>query len=178
MLQSGLALLLDGLSDSNELGEINLKMTSTQIIECSSISGQTVKLPKEKFVFRPTVYGIILNKEKVLIARTRKGQIILPGGAVEIGETIENALKRELFEEAGIEIKVDNFFCIKEGFLYNDIKDIAYHKICFYYKCTPLSFQLVNRPNEEVSTEWVELKKVKNSTDQMGEITKQIFPLI
>lgn len=148
------------------------------MIECTSISGKTVKLPKEKFVFRPTVYGIIINEKEILIARTKKDRIILPGGAVEIGETIENALKREILEEAGIKIKVDNLVCIKECFLYNDLKDIAYHKICFYYKCTPLSLQLVNQPVEEVSPEWAGLEKMKNDTDKMGEITKQIFQLL
>lgn len=137
-----------------------------------------VQLPKEKFIFRPTVYGIIINDGKILVANTKNNRIILPGGAVEIGETIENALKREISEETGVEVSIVDLVCIKECFLYDDLKDIAYHKICFYYKCTPLSLQLINQPNEEVSPEWADLETLKNDTSKMGKITKEVFQLL
>ena len=145
------------------------------MITCKTISGGTVELPEEKFVFRPTVYGVIKNGDDILVVKTKKGQIILPGGAVEIGETIEEALKRETREETGIEIKVGDLFCTKECYLYNDLKDEAYQKICFYYHCKPESIELTDDEDEIVSPEWVDLAKQKQDTSQMGGITTQIF---
>ena len=59
------------------------------------------------------VGAIIFEGDKVLLAkRGRKpleGAWSLPGGAQKLGETIEAALKREIFEETGLEIEVIRF---------------------------------------------------------------------
>ncbi|MGN6515761.1 MAG: NUDIX hydrolase [Rhizomicrobium sp.] len=55
------------------------------------------------------VAAVIWNdrREVLLIRRTkepRKGQWSLPGGKVEFGESIEDALRREIREETGLEV--------------------------------------------------------------------------
>ena len=60
------------------------------------------------------VAAIIKKNEKILIARRKKGKHLelkweFPGGKVEDGESEENTLKRELFEEFGIKVKVHQF---------------------------------------------------------------------
>lgn len=45
------------------------------------------------------------NRRALLIVRKNppfQGQFALPGGFVEVGETVENACRRELFEETGL----------------------------------------------------------------------------
>ena len=70
-----------------------------------------------------TVTCAIIEKDgKYLIAK-RKGEHFaglweFPGGTVEIGETPEQCLERELKEELGIEAKVRGFF--EEGFFEDD----------------------------------------------------------
>jgi len=58
--------------------------------------------------------GIIQKDGKILIARRKLGAHLegmweFPGGKVEIGESHEQCLRRELFEEFGIETTVGDF---------------------------------------------------------------------
>lgn len=55
------------------------------------------------------VYGIIVEKGLVLLTLKRSGcyvgQLDLPGGGIEFGETPDEALMRELLEELGLEAR-------------------------------------------------------------------------
>ncbi len=68
----------------------------------------------------PVVGGYVLNdKNQVLLVRSpkwRKGKMwLVAGGHIEVGETIEAAIKREIKEELGIEIKFERVFMVFEG---------------------------------------------------------------
>jgi len=63
------------------------------------------------------VVGVVLNGDKFLVERRGldekldPGVVCLPGGHVRIGESREEALKRELHEELGIKVKGLRFIC-------------------------------------------------------------------
>ena len=61
--------------------------------------------------------GLLYNDGKLLLVKHRFKDYDLwspPGGGVEFGESIEEALKREFLEETGINIQVKRFLFIKE----------------------------------------------------------------
>lgn len=74
----------------------------------------------------PTVGAIVINDEgKILLAKSPKfyGLWIVAGGHVELGETIEHAIKREVEEELGIQIEVDRLLTVQDF-----IFDPSFHK--------------------------------------------------
>lgn len=69
--------------------------------------------------FRVGAYGILVEDGKVLITRTVTRSGILnnfPGGALELGEGALDALRRELREETGLEVRPLELLYATEGY--------------------------------------------------------------
>ncbi len=72
------------------------------------------------------VGGAVIKDGKVLLVKRahppNKGYWAIPGGKVEYGETLEQAVKREIREETGLDVEVLDLMAviqlIKEGFHY------------------------------------------------------------
>lgn len=65
-------------------------------------------------MIRVACAAVIINDEKVYMVRERKevakGLWGLPGGKLEDGESLEECIRREVFEETGIELKTTELF--------------------------------------------------------------------
>lgn len=60
--------------------------------------------------------AIVTNKnDEILLVKTHRHGWVFPGGQVEVGENIIDAVKREVMEESGIEIEVGEVFCISSN---------------------------------------------------------------
>ncbi len=90
--------------------------------------------------FRPSVYGLLIHENKILLMKNRNAsRLSLPGGGIELGETNEEALLREIKEETGIEAQVNQLLAFDQDFFYYDPKNIFVHTFLFFYACTPLT---------------------------------------
>ena len=64
--------------------------------------------------------GIVLNEQKNKILLIKRADLMwgdvwsIPGGHIEYGETVDEALKRELKEELNLEISDTKFLCYEE----------------------------------------------------------------
>jgi 8-oxo-dGTP diphosphatase len=56
------------------------------------------------YTVRPSAYGILERGGRLALVRTPEG-VYLPGGGIEAGETPEDALVREAFEECGLHVR-------------------------------------------------------------------------
>ena len=87
-------------------------------------------------------YALIIEDNSILLIKKNggpyHGKLDLPGGTIEFGERPEEALKRELLEEVGIEIKEYNLFDAESVFFDWDYKEkniqLKVHHIGIYYK--------------------------------------------
>ena len=77
---------------------------------------------------------------------------VFPGGQVEVGENVIDAVKREIMEETGIDVEVGEVFCIASNIGkypgYNGVKEIP-TKIMLDFICKAKGG--VPRPSEENS---------------------------
>jgi len=72
--------------------------------------------------------GIIIQDNQLLIMERERGEdqyFVFPGGGVEEGETVEEAVVRELREEASIEVEL-------EKLIYKLYLDGGKSELCFY----------------------------------------------
>lgn len=131
---------------------------------CSSYTGERLFLPRERFVVRPSVYALVYHHTTVLlVTNTTSGRYYLPGGGLEVGESLDEALHREVREEAGIEITNTQLITAMEDFFYFDPTDAAYHALQFYYLADACSFELstVYQVDQgEDDPQWVEISEL------------------
>ncbi len=79
--------------------------------------------------------GAVLLVERA--AEPLKGRWTLPGGVVELGETLEAALVRELQEETGLEVRVLELVEALDRITRDDAQRVRYHFVLLDYLCEP-----------------------------------------
>ena len=99
--------------------------------------GKKKRVPLSSLSFRPSAYGVIIQDDKVVVVNTRStGKFSLPGGGVGIDEIIEEGLKREIQEEVGIDVDVEELIHFNENYFYYDPLKEAVHSYQYFFLCT------------------------------------------
>ena len=137
-------------------------------IECrDGTGGKAEPIPVENLVFRPSVYGIIIQDGKVLLS-PQWDAYDFPGGGVEKGETLEQALLREVKEETGLTVKKGEIIACEQDFFKNQNyhKGTPYHSILMYFICTNPEGEITTDGFDEFEkdymkkAEWIDIDKV------------------
>ena len=90
------------------------------------------KSGNEKFNYR--VCAMMISEGKILAMHDeRSPYYYLPGGRVEIGETAENAVIREVQEELGVTPKIVRPLWLNQAFFTEDVDHLHYHELCIYF---------------------------------------------
>ena len=100
---------------------------------------------------------ILRGDEILLVERGReplKGYWSLPGGVVEAGEGLEEAIRREVLEETGLEVDPESVVEIFERIIRDEDGRPEYHYVLIDYLCTSTQGESV--AGDDVSrTAWV-----------------------
>jgi 8-oxo-dGTP diphosphatase len=96
-----------------------------------------------EFPDRPIVGvgGVVVDNGRVVIVKRahepRKGEWSLPGGTVELGETLVEAARREIKEETGLDVEVGEVLEVFDRVHRLDGR-IQYHFVIVDYLCRPI----------------------------------------
>ncbi|MGG0649834.1 NUDIX hydrolase [Bacillus mycoides] len=92
------------------------------------------KNPTVHYVLRPSCYAVIFNNACSKIAIIEKeGRYFLPGGGMEGNETKEECLHRELLEELGWTIEIEQYIGNAARYFYAEKEDTYYLNDGFFY---------------------------------------------
>lgn len=142
-----------------------------KMISCNDLFGQKIDIPADRVAFRPSVYGLIVHEGNVLLCNTKStGKYSLPGGGIDVGEKIEDALRREVYEECGIEVNIEKLVGVDENCCYYNPADEAWHVHAFFYRCSPVSFELLTPDIHEMEAEkpqWVPISSLEEEQFQV-----------
>jgi 8-oxo-dGTP diphosphatase len=88
------------------------------------------------------VGGVVLDGERVLLVRRahppRQGEWSLPGGKVELGESLADAVAREVREETGLDVRVGPLVEMFDRVHRDDRGAVRYHFVIADYLCHPV----------------------------------------
>ncbi|EJQ69982.1 MULTISPECIES: NUDIX hydrolase [Bacillus] len=92
------------------------------------------KKPTVQYVLRPSCYAVIFDPTTSNIAIIQNGErYFLPGGGMEGNETKEKCLHRELLEELGWTIEIEQYIGNAARYFYAEKEDTYYLNDGFFY---------------------------------------------
>lgn len=111
------------------------------------------------------VGALIFEGGSILMAQRGKaplmGQWSLPGGLVETGESLENAVRREVLEETGLEVKPLGVLEIFERIIRSAEGGAEYHYVLLDYICRVTGGTLC-AGDDASNVQWVERRALKD----------------
>jgi len=135
-------------------------------------------LTTRKYSQRPLVgvgAVIIENDEVLLVKRAKEPKAnfwTIPGGLIELGETIHDALKREIREECQVEIELKEIIDVVDYIEKDDEDNIKYHYVLVDFEAKIVGGTLA--PGSDVlETRWVSFSELK--TLNLPKITRDFF---
>ena len=115
----------------------------------------TQRLSTRQYPVRPFVGvgGVVFIDARVVLVKRRHeplvGQWSLPGGAIELGETLGEGLRRELREEIGIETRVGPLVELFDRITRDTDGRVRFHYVLADYLCHRVSGEL--RPGSDAA---------------------------
>jgi len=92
------------------------------------------------------VGAVVVDSGSVVLIRRRyeplAGHWSLPGGKLELGETLEEGAAREILEETGLEVRVGPVIEVFDRIIKDEDLRVRYHFVLVDYLCWPVGGQL------------------------------------
>ena len=112
----------------------------------------TFKTPDGIFNYR--VCAVILHEGKLLAMKNGStSYFYLPGGRVQLHESAQHAVLREVREELGVNAKIIRPLWLNQGFFTEDVTHDTFHELCVYFLMDISETDLFSRGNSFTAQE-------------------------
>ena len=112
---------------------------------------------------RVGVGAVVLDGDRVLLVRRGKapsfGKWSIPGGLVELGETSQEAARREVLEECGIDVRIGAVAGVLDRVIRDPDGRVRYHWVLVDYVAYPDSVA-VTAGSDAAEAQWVRVDDV------------------
>ena len=139
--------------------------TSNKIIKAFDIYGKEHSRELKNFKFRASVYGVLIVGDQILVKRDPHiNTFELPGGGVELDETLEQGLIREFHEETGVDIKIGKLLKVEDSFFTFNEQDA--HGILVFYEVELIGGEISANHEDSVEAKFVDLNYLNKDNTQ------------
>jgi len=120
------------------------------------------KYPKQPIV---SVGAVLIHEGKILLVKRGvepgRGMWSIPGGAVELGERVEDALIREVREECGLEVEINRILDVVDNIVLNSRNSVQFHYTILNF-LVQLKGGTLKPADDVANARWVPLDEAEN----------------
>lgn len=126
---------------------------------------------------RVGVGAVVVHDHKVLLVlrnkRPAKGQWAIPGGSLELGETLQQGAEREVLEETGLRVKAGAVVFTCDSIHRDPLGNIMFHYVIVDVEATPIDPNQPLTPGDDVKdARWFSIDEVAHLDIPMVEATR------
>ncbi len=137
------------------------------VITAYDLQGVPHQRDLKNFKFRPSVYGILIRNGRILLKRSPgMERLELPGGGIELDESIESALIREFEEETGISVGIKKLLAAEDNFFTFNGSDA--HGILLFYEVEETGGTLSPKHGDSVEAKFLDIHTLGTDNMQRG----------
>ena len=106
---------------------------------------------------------IVANGRIVMIKRGHApllGEWSIPGGMLELGETVRQGTEREALEETSLRVRATELLGVFDRVVLDDLKRILYHYVLIDFRCEVVAGEL-QAAGDAADARWFTLEEVQ-----------------
>lgn len=136
---------------------------------CYDVYGQAFVVEEKDVLFRPAVYGLLIENNQILLVKNERGLWELPGRRLETHEAPTHIVRHHLRQLTGLTLRVSSLVFVEDAF-HMDESGQAWHLSMMYYDLSRLdaSAAVVIAEDMSLQTEWVPSVMVQRESLQFG----------
>ena len=132
---------------------------------------------------RVAVGGVVVHNNKVLLVLRghppSQDKWAIPGGSVKLGETLQTAAEREVFEETGLRVKAGDLIYTFDTIVRDAADRIQYHYVILDFLAEPVNPDQPVIPGDDArDAGWFTLAEIEMLDTPVTETTQALLQKI